>query len=494
MLRKMTQAAVLFASLSFGQPSDAPYTGSKVVGDVKQMLPTLPEWQIIHQSVNIYVQVSSLVRTFNSAVANFEAAQINLERAKSASDNLWGDLKALEGTDIYSLDGWERALRHTRENIVASDIQGFVYAVSYTGNNLLDGTFGTIVNGSNAISYDARIAGVDRAFKLYYHNIKWNTFLESQKANPALSAVDPNLSSLRDQNSKQIMALASQRCPSNYSQQQCQDLATKNADLIASLKASANSLDDQITDAMGYMSIRSISESPAMLRQQLMEGSIKKIHLDMPDFVERYVQLSKSGAALGNRLRRYQDERVTSERKSDTAPHVPGYRPAPKYSALCADPAGPNFRTDPKTGTRVCIYGDPTSNDYRNSVEIPTERSDTGDWRSLAIVPHEKPRPLTLIDYQKIKSEIRYLSLRQEELLLDMELNNALADLSLKANRIQQSGAFLESKIQIARAIFGHAIEVGLANGVSSTTLRNDFLANYNRYNSWDPNDDPNKF
>lgn len=490
MFRKVTNCLLLLVSVASSQPSSAPYTGSKVIGDVKEMLPTLPEWQIIHQSVNIYIQVSSLVRTFNTAVANFEAAQSNLERAKASSDNLWGDLKSLEGTDIYSLDGWERALRHTRENIVASDIQGFVYAVSYTGNNLLDGTFGSIVNSSNAISYDARIAGVERAFNLYYYDIKWKTYLETQKASPTIANIDPALAGLRDKKSKEILALANQRCPQNYTQTQCKDLAAKNADLIEQLQKSANSLDDQITDAMGNMSVRSISESPAMIRQQLMEGSIRKIHLDMPDFVERYIQISKSGAAVANRLRRYQDDRVTSEKKSDTAPHLPSYRPTPEYSKLCADPNGPNFRTDPKTGKRLCIYGDPKSDNYRNLTEIPVERSDTGDWRSLSVIPHERPRALTLIDYQKIKAEIRYLSLRQEELLLDMELNNALADLSIKANKIEQSGSFLEARIQLARSIFGHAIDVGLANGVSVTTLRNDFLANFNRYNSWDPDDD----
>lgn len=494
MLRKVVLSLLLLMSVAYSQPSGAPYTGSKVVGDVKEMLPTLPEWQIIHQSVNIYIQVSSLVRTFNTAVANFEAAQSNLERAKASSENLWGDLKALEGTDIYSLDGWERALRHTRENIVANDIQGFVYAVSYTGNNLLDGTFGTIVNGSNAISYDSRIAGVENAFNLYYYNIKWKNYLESQKTNPTIAKIDPTLSGFRDKNMKDILALASQKCPQNFTQNQCKDLATKNAVLIAQLQKTANSLDEQITDAMGNMSVRSISESPAMIRQQLMEGSIRKIHLDMPDFVERYIQISKSGAAVANRLRRYQDDRVTSEKKSDTAPHLPSYRPTPEYSKLCADPNGPNFRTDPKTGTRVCIYGNPSDDFKHNFTEIPVERSDTGDWRSLTIIPHERPRPLTLIDYQKIKAEIRYLSLRQEELLLDIELNNALADLSVKANKIEQSGAFLEAKIQLARSIFGHAIDVGLANGVSATTLRNDFLANFNRYNSWDPDDHVNNF
>lgn len=467
--------AVLVIATNAADPSTPVPPGSKLKKGLMDYLPNFAEVNLVVSMANVYMQASSMVRTVNASIHSMQTAVDNLEEARATADKLWGDVQRLQDINIYDMDSWAAGLSTLRYEVLELGMIGMNRLLTSSAINMLDGTIGGYVKAENGLSYDAREIGLDHAFTAYYYQEDWADYKSKNGFDHQTKTVQDkldNLESLREQKE----ALRNWTCPEGMSAADCDKVITLNMQQVKNIDNSMDQVDADIASLTDKVSVGQLQKNSSYLQLDYLETALRRVHLSSEEYAKAYQQINEASAQLAKKAQKLLTGRLTTP-KRDPQPRPAKDLSAPSEAELCSRPE--NIVTKPD-GSQSCIY----SEKDKNKSALPTEKYDPSDL--FAVDPdHEKPRDPSQSDFQKIKVEIAFLSLQQEQLLLDMEMDQAyleIAQLMRKSTQIVDH----RRKLRTIQEGLGMAAAIGQVNYFTTNEIRARHNSNLIPGNPWD--------
>jgi hypothetical protein len=450
---------------------------SKLMNGLKNFLPNFAEWGWVTSAVNIYMQTSSLIRTFNTSVEKFNLAMDQLAMAKESAESIWGSMERLKDVSLYDMDSWVMGLNAVNYGIIENGMQNSMLLLEYSSYNFIEGSLGGYLNAANSLDYDAKYAGVEYAFNAYYTNANWNKYKE-------LNPVSPDVEQRMHSNAaarNEIARLRDYSCTDVMTEDECKEAIRLNSIKIDELEASIKENNQQIDKLTDGVPVGRLLETQQAKMSQSLRDIMARVHLSTGQYQHRLSYIQKSSANVAALVRKLLTGRTSSAAVPPKPPTPTDIEP-PNIEELCSHEENlvtPGLKGEPVS----CIYAQKKGADGKwiadaNSAPIPKTNYEPED--NSPDESDEKPRNASVEDFAVLKAMIAYLNLEQEELLLDMEMENALLamHLALKKGRDKSTSPMLLSGVQEAT---GMAIMVGDVNALPKDVI--NLIVNRNTVN-----------
>lgn len=457
----MLRRSMIFPLLLAGAPFAAPATGSRLVKGITDYLPNLAETNFVISLANVYMQASSLVRTVNASVSSMTRAVDELQAAQVTADRLWGSIQSLQNVNIYDMDSWAEGLSTMRYDIISMGVMQINDLLASSAIDFAEGTLGGYIKGANGLSYDAREAGVKHAFNAYYYQQDWAEYKSTH-------GLDQQSAQVKDKQD-QYDALQEQReemrawiCPEGTTPEDCDQMIAANKIRISAIESQMESINQDISDITLVVSVNQLKRNASVMQMGYLESALQKVHLSAPDYATAYEQINTASAALARKAQRFITGRLSSPAR-DPEPRPSSDLKGPSVAELCSRPENLVTRPD---GSTSCLY----SEDDGNKTAAPEETWDRSDLEGLG-PDNEGPRDVALSDFQKLKAELAYINLMQEQLLFDMEMDQAYLYIAYTARQIVKKVDH-RPKLNAVQEGLGLAAVIGNVNGFKDSDVR----------------------
>lgn len=456
-------------ALSLYLPSSAtPQKGSKVGKGISDYLPNFAETNFVISMANVYMQASSLVKSVNAAVNSMSTAVDQLSATKETAEDLWGSVQKLQNVNIYDMDSWAEGLSTLRYDVVGMGLMQMNNLLASAALNFADGTLGGYIKAANGLSYDARDAGVQHAFNAYYYQEDWATYKADNGLDKQTQIVQDKTSE-REALQEQRENLRNWTCPSSMDKAMCDKALAANKVKVQAFNDQMDAIDKDIDNVTTKVSVGQLRKNTAFSQIEYLETALKKIHLSADDYSTAYQQINSASAALARKAQRFITGRLSSAQR-DPAPRPASDMVATTAAELCKRPENLVAKPD---GTTTCIYSD----DDVNKAASPHEGWDRSDLEGIG-PDNESPRDVSLSDFQKLKAELAYINLMQEQLLFDIEMDQAYLEISLEARKSVKQVDH-RPRLRAFQEGLGLAAVIGDANGFTKSDISRRHNANY---------------
>ena len=457
----MLQKSLTPVLLLTGAVIAAPATGSRVVKGITDYLPNLAETNFVISLANVYMQASSLVRTVTASVASMTRAVDELQAAQASAEKLWGSVQSLQNVNIYDMDSWADGLSTMRYDIVQMGVMQINDLLASAAIDFAEGTLGGYIKGANGLSYDAREAGVKHAFNAYYYQEDWAEY----KSTHGLDQQTASVKLKQDQYDKlkeQREAMRAWMCSEGMDPAECDKMIAANKIRISAIEAQMETINQDISNITLVVSVNQLSRNGAVMQMGYLESALEKVHISAPDYAQAYDQINTASAALARKAQKFITGRLTSPAR-DPQPRPSADMTGPSVAELCARPE--NVVTKPD-GSTSCIYAEGDG----NKTAAPEDQWDRSDLEGLG-PDNEGPRDVALNDFQKLKAELAYINLMQEQLLFDMEMDQAYLYIAYTARQVVKLVDH-RPKLNTVQEGLGLAAVIGKTNGFTDADVR----------------------
>lgn len=465
--------------LAFGQDIAPPAT-SKLSKGLSDYLPNFAEMNILITMGNVYMQASGFVRAVNGAVSSMYDAVDKLNDAKLNAENLWGDIQRLKELNIYDMDSWANTIDHVQYNVINGDLRNINGALTGVGTSLLDGTLGGVVQAQNALSYDAREANLKHAFTAYYYNANWADYIATNGLE-AQTDVIKNKVSERDALAQEKAVLDEFVCPEYYDKATCDQVVAQARGNSEAIGKQMDAIDEDIDNISQTVSVSSLRKNEGYMQLDYLESALRRIQFSSADYVKAYENINNTSSQIARRVQKMLTGRITTPER-DPEPKPASAAKTPTAAELCAEAT--NQKKNAK-GEMECIYSDDDQNKMKPPEDEVRRYAGSADGAAGEDNANEKPRDLSMADFQEVKAHIAYVNMLQEQLLLDIEMDQAYLDLVMKARKVRKAIDH-RRKIDVINENLGLAIVIQQANGVTEANIKRMHNQSMKVYTSWD--------
>lgn len=469
--------------LVFGQEI-TPKPGSKLAKGLSDYLPNFAEMNLVITISNTYMQASGFVRAINGAVSSMNNAVDALKFSKQTAEQLWGDVQKLKDLNIYDMDSWANTIDHVQYNIISGDMRdlnSLLLGPEGVGWSLLDGTLGGVVNAQNALTYDARDANLKKAFNAYYYNQDWADYLAQDGVKSQTQVIKDKMAE-RDAISQEKASMDEFVCPSYYTKETCDRIMQQVGGYTQYLETQMDNIDNDIDGITGHVAVSSLRKDEGYMQLDYLETVLKRIQFSSADYAKAYENINNTSSQIARRVQKMLTGRITTPER-DPQPKPASAAKAPNAAELCADPA--NQQKNAK-GEMECIYSDDDNNKMKPPEDEIRRYASTADGSVTGEDDaNEKPRDLSMADFQEVKTHIAYVNMLQEQLLFDIEMDQAYLDLVMKARKVRKTMDH-RRKIGVVNENLGLAIVIQQAYGETSDNIRKAFNKSVKVYTPWD--------
>lgn len=456
---------------------------SKLMNGLKNFLPNFAEWGWVVSAVNIYMQTSALIRTFNTSVEKFNTAMDQLAMAKQSAESIWGSLERLQNVSLYDMDSWVMGLNAVNYGVIEVGMQNTMFLLESAGNNFVDGSLGGYLKTANSLEYDAKYAGIAYAFTAYYNNENWSQYKQENPISPEVEAQMNEIFLAREE----IAQLRAYSCTPEMSAGECGNAIKLNNIKIEELEASIKENNKQIDAITDRVPVERLFGTQEFKIAESLRDIMTRAHISAGQYQKRLNYIQRSSANVATLVRKLLTGR-TSSSAIPPKPPSPEEFGKPSVEELCSHEE--NLLTPGLKGEPVsCIYAQKKGPDGKwipdaNSAPIPQTTYDAQDKEPDP--SDETPRNASVEDFAVMKAMIAFLNLEQEELLLDIETENALLamHLALKKGHDNESSPMV---VQGIREQTGMALLIGNVNGVPKDILKQIVQRNTINHNPWRP-------
>lgn len=454
--RTLTVTAILASAVLA-----APATGSRLVKGITDYLPNLAEVNFVISLSNVYMQASSLVRTVNASVASMTRAVDELQAAQASAEKLWGSVQSLQNVNIYDMDSWADGIATMRYDIISMGVMQINDLLASAAIDFAEGTLGGYIKGANGLSYDAREAGVKHAFNAYYYQADWAEYKSKNGLDQQTAAVrlkQGEYDALQESREE----MRAWTCPDGTDPVDCDQMIAANKIRISAIEEQMETINQDISDITMAVSVTQLKRNSSVMQLSYLESALEKVHLSAPDYAAAYDKINTASAGLARKAQKFITGRLSSSSR-DPQPRPSSDVEGPSVEELCSRPE--NMETKPD-GSTSCIY----SADDNNKTAKPSDEWDRSDLEGLG-PDNEGPRDVALGDFQKLKAELAYINLMQEQLLFDMEMDQAYLYISYTARQVTKKVDH-RGKLNAVQEGLGLAAVIGDVNGFKESDIR----------------------